>query len=304
MNASPPLRLGEGGVWSSFDRLSASELIEFARRAEAAGYDTFWTQETAGRDPFALLAHVAAHTTSIRLAVGIAVVYGRDPVAMRAGAATVHELSGGRMLLGLGASHRDTVGELRGHEYRAPLTAMREYLDRYREAAYRAPQPYGEPPVVLAALRERMLGLAATAASGAFPYLVPHDYVPAARSRLDAAAVAAGRGRPALIVSQACLLQTDPETARSAARRYLHRYLGLPNYLANLKAQGFSDAELAQPGADRLVDALVAWGEAPTIRARLRSLLDAGADQVTVIPLTGEGQHADAATMEALAPPW
>jgi probable F420-dependent oxidoreductase len=304
VSSEPPLRLGAAGVWSSFDRLPADEVVHFARRAEALGYDTFWTQETAGRDPFALLAHLAARTTTLRLGVGIAVIYGRDPVAMHAGAATVHELSGGRMLLGLGASHRDTVSEVRGHAYRGPLTAMRDYLEAYRGAAYRAPLPRGEPPVILAALRERMLGLAAAATDGAFPYLVPPSYVAAARSTLDRVAAAAGRPRPSLVVSLACLVEEEAGAAREAARAYLDRYLGLPNYLANLRACGFSDEELTRPGADRLVDALVAWGGEAPIRARLRELLDAGADQVAMIPLARDGRHANLATMEALAPPW
>jgi probable F420-dependent oxidoreductase len=149
-----------------------------------------------------------------------------------------------------------------------------------------------------------MVALAGSQADGAFPYLVPVDYVSGARRALDEAAAAASRPRPILVVSQACLLQTDAGAARRAARRYLERYLGLPNYLANLRAAGFSEAELALPGADRLVDALVAWGDASAIRARLHAVLDAGADQVALIPLTAEGLHADHATMEALAPPW
>jgi probable F420-dependent oxidoreductase len=296
--------IGPAGVWSSFDRLPAAEVIAFARAAEAAGYDTFWTQESAGRDPFALLGQVAAHTARIGLGVGIAIIYGRDAVAMRAGAATVHELSAGRMLLGLGASHRDTVAEVRGHDYRGPLTAMREFLDAYEAATYRGPTPHGAAPVVLAALRPKMLELAARRADGAFPYLVPLHYVHGARARIDAAAAGAGRPRPVLVVSLACLLETDAGVARRAAHRYLDRYLGLPNYLANLREAGFSDADLGKPGSDRLVDALVAWGDAATVRARLRAMLDAGADQVAMIPLTAEGLHAEHATMEALAPPW
>ncbi|MGH2357915.1 MAG: TIGR03620 family F420-dependent LLM class oxidoreductase [Candidatus Limnocylindria bacterium] len=296
-------RPGPAGVWSNFDRLPAHEVTAFAQRAEARGYDAIWTQETAGRDPFALLGTLAAHTTRIRLGVGIAVIYGRDPVAMHAGAATVHELSGGRMLLGVGASHRDTVSEVRGHEYRGPFSAMRDYLDGYESAAYRAPLPHGRPPLVLAALRRRMLELAATRTDGAFPYLVPVDYVGRARETLDAAAPA-GRDRPLLIVSAACVLQTQAGAARRAAHRYLERYLGLPNYLNNLRESGFTDADLARPGSDRLVDALVAWGDAGTVRARLRAYLDAGADHVALIPLTAEGAMADLATMEALAPPW
>ena len=299
-----PAPIGPAGVWSNFDRLPAGEVVAFARAAEAAGYHAFWTQETAGRDPFALLGHLAAHTARIRLGVGIAVIYGRDPVSMRAGAGTVHELSGGRMLLGLGASHRDTVSEVRGHEYRGPRTAMREYLTEYQAADYRGPQPHGAPPVVLAALREKMLALAARQADGAFPYLVPQSYVAGARQRLDEAAAAAGRARPMLVVSQACLLEADAGTARAAARRYLDRYLTLPNYLANLREAGFSDEELERPGADRVVDALVAWGNEATVRSRLRAMLEAGADHVALVPLTADGQHANRATMEALAPPW
>jgi len=299
-----PLAIGPAGVWSNFDRLDASQLLAFARAAEAGGYDVLWTQETAGRDPFALLGHLTPVTTRIQLAVGIAIIYGRDAVAMHGGAATVHELSGGRMLLGLGASHRDTVSEVRGHAYRGPVTAMRDYLDAYDAVAYRAPAPFGSPPLVLAALRQRMLELAATRADGAFPYLVPVSYVPRARRLLDAAAAAAGRPRPALVVSQACLLETDPAAARRAAHRYLDRYLGLPNYLANLRECGYAEEDLGRPGSDRLTDELVAWGDGQAIRARLRGMLDAGADHVALIPLTAEGLHADHATMEALAPPW
>jgi probable F420-dependent oxidoreductase len=297
-------RLGPTGVWSNFDRLPADELIAFARAAEAAGYDAFWTQESAGRDPFALLAAIAGQTDRIGLGVGIAIIHGRDAVAMRAGAATVQELSGGRMLLGIGASHRDTVSQVRGHPYPPPLRAMRDYLAAYAAAAYRGPTPHGSPPVIVAALRRRMLSLAATHADGAFPYLVSQEYVARARRVIDEAARDAGRPRPLLVVSQACRLDADAATARAAARRYLDRYLGLPNYLANLRESGFDDEDLAKPGSDRLVDALVAWGSGDAVRARLRAMLAAGADHVAVIPITGEGLHADRASMEALAPPW
>jgi hypothetical protein len=128
--------------------------------------------------------------------------------------------------------------------------------------------------------------------------------VAGARAHLDRSAAEAGRPRPLLIVSLPCLRQTDAGVARAAARAYLDRYLGLPNYLNSLRQAGFGDDDLAKPGSDRLVDALVAWGDDVTIRTRLRALLAAGADQVALIPLTAEGLHADRATMEALAPPW
>jgi probable F420-dependent oxidoreductase len=299
-----PVVVGPAGVWSNWDRLPADAVLHAARTAERLGSDAFWTQETAGRDPFALLSGVASVTSSIRLGVGIAVIHGRDPVAMRAGAATVHELSGARMLLGLGASHRDTVSEVRGHDYAPPLTAMRSFLRAYGEAPYRGPTPHGHPPLLLAALRQRMLRLAATEADGAFPYLVPETYVARTRALMDEAAAAAGRPRPTLVVSLACRIEPDANAARATAHGYLERYLGLPNYRANLLECGFGEDDLASPGSHRLVDALVAWGDEASVRARLRAMLNAGADHVALIPLTSEGRHADNATMEAIAPPW
>ena len=102
----------------------------------------------------------------------------------------------------------------------------------------------------------------------------------------------------------AAVLEPQADAARSAAHRYLERYLGLPNYLNNLREAGFSHEELAKPGADRLVDSLVAWGDEADIRGRLRAFGEAGADHVALIPLTADGRMADRATMEALAPPW
>ena len=114
-----PARIGPAGVWSNFDRLPGDEVVAFARQPKPPA-TTFWTQETAGRDPFALLGRLAGRTERIGLAVGIAVVYGRDRWRCAPARPTVHELSGGRMLLGLGSSHRDTVSEVRGH---VPRTA-------------------------------------------------------------------------------------------------------------------------------------------------------------------------------------
>ena len=147
---------------------------------------------------------------------------------MRAGAATVHELSGGRMLLGLGSSHRDTVSEVRGHEYRGPLSAMRDYLAAYEAA--RLPRPRAPRPArrwCWPRLRPRMLALAATATDGAFPYLVP-DCLRGRRPRAPRRGGGGSRASRARCWSSACacLLQTDALAARAAARRYLDRYLG------------------------------------------------------------------------------
>lgn len=293
--------IGPCGVWSAYDRLTAAEVAGFFVAAESHGYDVAWTQEGTGREPFALLGNVAARTERIGLGVGIAQTTARDALAAHAAAATIHELSGGRMVMGLGVGHQE-VEKVRGHAWLPPIEAMGAYLDAYRAAPYRGPLPHGEPPLVLAALRQRMQRLAAERADGAFLYCVPVEAVRESRSILDTAA--GGRPRPILVVSLAVRLETDPGAAREAARRYLARYLTLPNYLANLRRLGFSADDLAAPGSDRLVDALVAWGDEAELRARLRAMGSAGADHVALIPLSAEGLPGDRGTMERLAPPW
>ena len=103
---------------------------------------------------------------------------------------TLAEASGGRFVLGLGVSHPHLADKLRGHEFARPLTRMREYLAAYRAAIYRGPSVDGaaEPPLMIAALRERMTDLAATEADGALPYLVTAGARGLDAGRLDAAA--------------------------------------------------------------------------------------------------------------------
>jgi probable F420-dependent oxidoreductase len=278
-------------------------MVDLVRAAERLGYDVAWTQEGTGREPFALLGYLAARTDRIGLGVGIAQTTARDALAAHAAAATVQELSGGRMLMGLGVGHQE-VEQVRGHRWLPPIEAMGAYLDAYRAAPYRGPLPHGEPLLVVAALRLRMQRLAAERADGAFLYCVPVEAVSEARAHLDAVAQGAGRPPPFLVVSLAVRLEADAAAAREAARRYLDRYLSLPNYLANLRRLGFTDEELAVPGADRLVDALVAWGDASAIRERLAAMRAAGADHMAMIPLDADGLHADRTTVERLAPPW
>jgi probable F420-dependent oxidoreductase len=294
----------ETGLWSGYDRLPIADAIGLVQRAEALGYGMAWTQEGVGREPFALLGALATKTERIGLGVGIAQTTARDALAAHAGAMTVHELSGGRMVMGIGVGHQE-IEQVRGHAWRPPLTVMHDYLEAYRSAAYRGPAPHGEPPVVIAALRTRMMRLAAEEADGAFLYCVPVRAVEEARTLLDEATGAtAGRDRSILVVSCPVRLDSDREAAHSAARRYLDRYLGLPNYLANLRRLGFGDDDLAKPGSDALVDALVACGDEDAARERLQAYRSAGADHVALIPLTGQGSHADAETTERLAPPW
>ena len=133
---------------------------------------------------------------------------------------------------------------------------------------------------MLAALRRRMLELSRDRSHGAHPYFVPTSHTAEARRVLGAG--------PLLVPEQAVVLETDPDRARTVARAHTTRYLGLTNYVNNLRALGFSDTDVADGGSDRLVDAVVAWGDVDAIRARVREHLDAGANTVLIQPLPAD----------------
>jgi probable F420-dependent oxidoreductase len=288
-------RLGRLGVWSWLDALPAEDAAAFARQVEAWGYSALWIPEAIGREPFSLLGFLAAATKRLVLATGIANIYARDPLATRAAQLTLSELSEGRFLLGLGVSHQPMVQGVRGHAYGKPVATMRAYLDAMERAPYVGPQPPEPPPLVLAALRRRMLELAAERTRGAHPYLVPPEHTARAREILGDSAW--------LCPEQMVLLETDASNARRVARQNIRIYLGLPNYQANLRWLGYSDADFQDGGSDRLVDAIVAWGDEKAIAARVRAHHDAGADHVCIQPFRPDGSPGpDPRVLEALAP--
>jgi probable F420-dependent oxidoreductase len=274
---------GRLGVWTWLDSLSAAEAADFAARIEELGYSMLWVPEAVGRDPFAMLGYLAARTSKLVLATGIANIYARDPMTMRAIQHTLAEASGGRFVLGLGVSHAPMVAGIRGHEYGKPVTTMRNYLDSMEKALYLGPKADQEAPIVIAALRQNMLRLAAEKASGAHPYFVPPEHTARAREIL-------GEG-PILAPEQKVLLETDASRAREIARANSLRWLG------------FGDEDLADGGSDRLVDAIVAWGDERAIAERIQAHRDAGADHVCIQPLRADGAPGpDLRILEALAP--
>jgi probable F420-dependent oxidoreductase len=289
------MQIGRLGVWSWLDGFSAPEALEFAQRVESWGYSALWMPEAVGRDPFSLIGWLAAGTRKLLLATGIANIYARDAMSMRAIQQTLAELSGGRLVLGIGVSHAPLVTGVRGHVYQKPVSTMRAYLEAMKKAPYVGPQPAQEAPVVLAALRPKMLALAAQHARGAHPYFVPPEHTARAREIL-------GQG-PWLCPEQKVILETDASKARAVARQAMAMYTTLPNYQNNLRELGFSDADFAGGGSDRLVDAIAAWGDEKAIRARIRAHHDAGADHVCIQALRPDGKPGpDLRALEALAP--
>lgn len=288
------MNLGKIGVWSWLDHLSANDAAEFARRAEGWGYSALWIPEAVGRDPFALIGYLAARTERIILATGIANIYARDPMATKAVWKTVSELAPDRFILGLGVSHSHLVSRQRGHHYGKPLSTMRDYLQAMDEALYMGKEPENDAPIVLGALRDKMLELSATAAQGAHPYLVTPAHTERARKVIGPDAL--------LCPEQMVLAETDADSARKIARANLKVYIGLPNYQNNLRQFGFDDDDFSNRGSDRLVDALVCWGNPEKIAAHIQKHLAAGANHVCIQAFRADGRPgADEALLESLA---
>jgi len=287
--------LGELGVWTWLDAYSAPEAAEFARKLEDWGYTALWVPEAVGRDPFTFLGYLAGQTERLVFATGIANIYARDPMTMKAIHQTMSELATGRFVLGLGVSHQHLVSKVRGHDYKRPLSAMRDFLNAMENALYMGAVP-GEPaPIVLAALRDKMLDLAATRTAGAHPYLVPPEHTARARKIMGDDAW--------LCPEQMVILETDATKARSVAREQLAVYLSLPNYQNNLKQFDFDDRDFENGGSDRLVDAIVVWGDEQTIAERIQAHRNAGASHVCIQPFRPDGQPGpDLRLLEALAP--
>jgi probable F420-dependent oxidoreductase len=267
------MQINNLGVWAGTDHLPASNAADFARRIEAWGYGALWIPEALGREVFSASAWLLANTSALIVASGIANIYARDPLASAAAQKGLNEQSGGRFLLGLGVSHVPLV-EVRKHAYGKPLATMRAYLRGMAEADYRGIAPPVPPKTVLAALGPKMLELSAELADGAHPYNVPPEHTRQARRILGAGKL--------LCVEQAAILETNAAAARAIARRFLAFYFGLPNYVDNWRRLGFTDPDFAGGGSDRLIDAIIVWGDEKAIRARIQEHWQAGADHVCV----------------------
>jgi probable F420-dependent oxidoreductase len=272
--------IGRIGIWTSkFDTLRGAQAQEVARELEEMGYGAIWFPEAMGREAMAQSALLLAGTRRIVVATGIANIYARDAITMANGQRTLAEAYPDRFLLGLGVSHQPAVEQVRGHQYdRRPVAYMRAYLDAMDNAQYTAVPPPVEPRRVLAALGPAMLRLAAERSWGAHPYFVPVTHTAQARQVLGAA--------PLLAPEQAVVLETDPGRARQTAREHTTRYLRLENYANSVRRLGFAEEELANGGSDRLVDAIVAWGDMAAVSRRIQEHFDAGANHVSVQVLT------------------
>ncbi|GAA4544752.1 TIGR03620 family F420-dependent LLM class oxidoreductase [Amycolatopsis samaneae] len=265
------------GIWTfAFDGKEIGEVRAAAAEVESLGFTALWFGEYRGREAFVQAALLLGATSTLTVATGIARFSQRDAPTAEAAGRTLAEAYPGRFTLGLGG-HRPGSGT---------LTAMRSYLDAMDEADLDVPG--ARPRRVLAALGPKLLELAAARTDGAHPYFVPPEHTAFARETMGPDAY--------LAVEQAVVLDADPERARRIAREHVGGYVRMaPHQRANLRRLGFTDADLADGGSDRLVDAIVAHRGEQEVADRVRAHLDAGADHVCVqvlgegpeIPLTG-----------------
>ena len=250
--------LGAVGVWRGVDDTDA----ETAAAAERLGYGTLWL---GGSPPADLTAaeRLLEATSSIVVATGITNIWMTDPAQLADAYHRVDARFPGRLLLGIGSGHREA-----SPQRARPLEAMGRYLDVLDERGV---------PVsarVLSALGPKMLRMSAERAVGTHPYLTIPSQTAQMRADLGPGVLVA----PELTV----VMDDDVDSARGAARDFLRFYLQLDNYTTTMHRGGFSEADTAAPGSDRLVDQVVVHGGAAALGAGVRAHLDAGADHVCV----------------------
>ena len=266
-------RTGAIGIWSPQLREGDPRAVaEAAAELEEIGFGTIWVPGREHGDLEERLHLLLSSTQRITVATGIVSIWTHPADATAALHARLSSEFPGRFLLGLGVSHAPAVGG----KYQKPLTEMIRYLDALDAA---------DPPVprterVLAALAPRMLALARQRALGSHPYLVTPEHTRIARQALGPDAL--------LAPEQTVVLEEAADAARAVARAWLARYLQLPNYADNWVRTGFDRADIENGGSDRLVDALVAWGDVDAIRAKIDAQRAAGADHVAIQVVTSD----------------
>lgn len=301
---------------------SLDAAVERVRRAEALGYDACYVTHIATRDSLTVLTRYAVATERIRLGTGVLPIFSRTPASTAQTAATIDEISGGRMVLGLGVSHRATVEHWYGAEITRPVAQMREYAQACRAIlrgeqapageffntrfAFMGYPPRPELPIYIAALSPNMLQLAGEIADGVMLWLCNPDYIrETVIPEVTRGRQRAGKGLDGFDVVAAVPVAAtdDPGAARGAFRKDLIPYASLPFYRAMLERSGFAgelaafdegmaagDPQRAVAGlSDELLGSLAGIGTGDAVRAKVREYLDAGAVSPCIGGIPGAG---------------
>lgn len=295
---------------------SLGEAIERVKLAESLGYETVYVTHIAGRESLTVLSAYALATSTIRVGTGVVPIYTRTPATMAQTAATIDELSGGRLTLGLGVSHRPVVEGWHGQRIDRPIAEMREYASIVRAILRGEDPPAGEKwqtgfrlfgidprpalPIYLAALSPAMLRLAGEIADGVILWLCNPSYI----RDVVIPEVSVGRERAGLtlegfdvVAAVPAASSGDRESPYQAMRGDLIPYFGLPFYRAMIERTGFgADIEAYDAAAgdleamkaaisDRFLDELTAVGEQEAVRDGIERYRDAGANSPCIGPI-------------------
>jgi probable F420-dependent oxidoreductase len=303
------------GCFISTER-SLGEAIERVRLAESLGYEAVYLAHIAGRESLTVLTAYALATSSIRVGTGVVPIYTRTPATMAQTAATIDELSDGRLTLGLGVSHRPVVEGWHGQRIDRPVAEMREYTEIVRAILRGQDPPRGEKwqtgfrlygldprpalPIYIAALSPAMLRLAGEIADGVLLWLCNPSYI----RDVVIPELTIGRERAGLtldgfdvVPAVPAALTDDRPGACAAMRKDLLPYFGLPFYRAMIERTGFGadiarydraagDLDAMQAAiSDEFLDELTAIGNESAVAAGIERYRAAGASSPCVGPI-------------------
>ncbi|MGW6726170.1 LLM class F420-dependent oxidoreductase [Nocardia sp. NPDC055029] len=270
--------VGEYGVWRRYTGFTP----QAAREIEELGFGALWLGGSPPAD-LSVAESLLESTESLIVGTSIVNIWTAQADEVAESFHRIEQRFPGRFLLGIGAGHR----EANGADAIKPYDALVSYLDELDAA--------GVPKDgrALAALGPRVLELARDRTAGALPYLAPPEHTRIAHEIVGADAL--------LVAEQKVILDGDPDRARAVARQMVPMYLGLVNYVSNLRRLGFTEEDLATPGSDRLIDVLALHGEPDRVAAGLAEHLSAGAGHVA-IQVLNEDYLADLRTLATVLP--
>jgi len=272
---------------------AGKDLVAFAGHAEKLGYDSLWLSEVAGREIMSVAGWLLASTSQLRFGTGIASVYARDASTAAMASQTLAELSGGRFALGLGVSIRWLV-EQRGQVWEKPVHKAVSYLDAYEAMEVLSPAHERAAPVYFAAHGPRMMSALKDRVDGIITINVPPAHTADIRADL--------RDDQDLLIVKTIVPETDPEKARELARDAVRVYLTAPQYWSLWPKYGFDESDNIPGGSDRLIDMLVAWGDAAELQRQVDEYFDAGATDVILRVPTDSSEAVNWPILEDLAP--
>jgi probable F420-dependent oxidoreductase len=309
---------------------SLERATDRVKLAESLGYHSVFVTHIAGRESLTVLTAYALATERIRVGTGVVPIYTRTPATMAQTAATIDELSGGRLTLGLGVSHRPVVEGWHGQTIDHPVAEMREYVEIVRAIVRGEDPPVGEKwstsfhlagldprpemPIFIAALSPAMLELAGEIGDGVMLWLCNPSYIrdvvgPAVRAGRDRAGK--GIGGFEIVAAVPAALTDDKAAAYDGVRSELLTYFRLPFYRTMLERSGYGEDIAAFDAArgdgaamraaitDGFLDALTAAGDESAVRAGVGRYVEAGVTLPCVSPIPKTDFEA---TLRAAAP--